>query len=37
MGLYTVTVVDANGCNKADVFNVGQATALTGFRTFIRG
>ncbi|BDS13970.1 M43 family zinc metalloprotease [Aureispira anguillae] len=29
-GLYTVTVTDANGCDRVEVFNVGEPTALTG-------
>ncbi|MCH2023322.1 MAG: gliding motility-associated C-terminal domain-containing protein [Saprospiraceae bacterium] len=29
-GVYSVTVIDSNGCHEVDVFNVGQATQLTG-------
>ena len=29
-GIYSVTVADANGCDRVDVFNVGEPTVLTG-------
>jgi len=29
-GVYSVTVSDANGCDRVDVFNVGEPTVLTG-------
>ena len=30
LGVYSVTVIDGNGCDRVDVFNVGQAPQLTG-------
>ena len=29
-GVYSVTVADANGCDRVDVFNVNEPTVLTG-------
>jgi gliding motility-associated-like protein len=33
LGVYSVTIVDANGCDRVDVFNVNEPTPLVGSAT----